>query len=53
MQLYFKEPFTIDEVLNILIICIEEGVKEKCLKKDVLSKVEHVADFPLEPKRGW
>ena len=27
VQLYFKEPFTIDEALDILVLCIEEGIK--------------------------
>ena len=53
MQLYFKEPIVIDEALNILLACIEEGIKQKCLKKDAICTVEHVAEFVQNPKQGW
>jgi hypothetical protein len=53
MQLYFREPFTVEEGLDLLGECVEEAIKQKCLKEDATCSVEHVADFADEPKRGW
>ena len=33
--------------------CVEEAIKQECIKGHALCKVEYVADFVEEPERGW
>ena len=52
-QLYFKEPFTLEDSLTLLSDCVEEALKSGVLDGSNTCSVERVVTNKEDPTQGW